>query len=185
MMNGISSCRSCSPQFRCIDAAATGSAKKVTRAIAPALADALNPLLANKEAKRARRNSDRGQHLLRQTATSTNAAPSPLIARNDHHRTGPFATVPPLLLPAQLRRTAKDALGSLEVRIEIVTPHREPRHPALASSVADRQHRRLTWQQRHARNALDPGTSVSIYLIGDVAVVKRHLPDAQVSGLAA
>jgi hypothetical protein len=181
----LSSCRSCSPQFRCIDAAATGSAKKVTRAIAPALADALKPLLANREAKRTRRNPDRGQHLPRQTATSTNAAPSPLLARNDHHRTGPFATVPPLLLPAQLRRTAKDAFGLLEVRIEIVTPHREPRHPALASSAADRQHRRLTWQQRHARNALDPGASVSIYLIGDVAVVKRHLPDAQVAGHAA
>jgi hypothetical protein len=49
----------------------------------------------------------------------------------------------------------------------------------------ERQHRRLTWQQRHARNALGPGASVSIYLIGDVAVVKRHLPDAQASCLAA
>lgn len=181
----LSSCRSCSPQFRCIDAAATGSAKKVTRAIAPALADALHPLLANKTAKRARLDSDRGRHLPGPTASSTNAAPSPLITRNEHHRAGPFATVPPLLLPAQLRRTAKDALGSLEVRIEIVTPPCEPRHPALASSAADRQQRRLTWQQRHARNALDPGASVSIYLIGDVAVVKRHLPDAQVSCLAA
>jgi hypothetical protein len=108
-----------------------------------------------------------------------------LIARNDHRRAGPFAIVPPLLLPAELRRIAKDALKSLDVRIEIVTPPREPRHPALANSVAERQHRRLTWQQRHARNALDPGASVSIYVIGDVAVVKRHLPDTQASGLAA
>jgi len=101
------------------------------------------------------------------------------MARNDHHQAGPFATVPPLLLPAQLRRIAMDALASLEVRIEIVTPLREPRHPALASSAADRQHRRLTWQQLHARNALDPGACLSIYLIGAEAVVRRHLPDAQ------
>lgn len=181
----LSSCRSCSPQLRCIDAVATGSAKNVTRAIAPALADALHPLLTNKEAKRARRDSDRGQHLSSQTASSINAAPSPLIARNDHRRAGPFAIVPPLLLPAQLRRLAKDALKSLDVRIEIVTPPREPRHPALANSVAERQHRRLTWQQRHARNALDPGASMSIYIIGDVTLVKRHLADAQVSCLAA
>jgi len=181
----LSSCRSCSPELRCIDAAATGSAKKVTRAIAPPLAAALHPLLANKAAKRARRDSDRGRHLPTPTAWSTNASPSPLIARNDHHWAGPFATIPPLLLPAQLRRIAKDALGSLEVRIEIVTPLREPRHPALASSAADRQHRRLTWPQRRERNALDPGASVSIYLIGDAAVVKRHLPDAKVSCLAA
>jgi hypothetical protein len=181
----LSSCRSCSPQLRCVDAAATGTAKNVTRAIAPALADALHPLLANKEAKRARRDFDRGQHLPNQTASSKNAAPSPLIARNDRRRAGPFATVPPLLLPAQLRRTANDALKSLDVRIEIVTPPCELRHPALAGSAAERQHRRLTWQQRHARNALDPAAQVSIYFIGVEAVVRRHLPDAQGSCLAA
>jgi hypothetical protein len=154
---------------------AAGSAKKVSRAIDPALADALRPLLANKAAKRARR--DRERHWLRPTASSTNAAPSPLIARNDHQQAGPFATVPPLLLPAQLRRIAKDALGTLEIRVEIVTPPCEPRHPALAGSAADRQHRRLTWQQRHARNALDPGAQVSIYFMGAEAVVRRHLPE--------
>jgi hypothetical protein len=181
----LSSCRSCSSELRCFDAAATGTAKKVTRAIAPSLAAALHPLLANKAAKRARRDSDRGRHLPTSTASSTNASPSPLIARNDHHRPGLFAAVPPLLLPAQLRRIAKDALGSLEVRIDIVTPLREPRHPALASSAADRQHRRLTWTQRHERNALDPTASVSIYFIGDAGVVQRHLPDAKASCLAA
>lgn len=181
----LSSCRSCSPEFRCIDAAATGSAKKVTRAIDPALADTLRPLLANKAAKRARRESDRGQYLPRPSTSSTNAAPSPLIARNDHHRAGPFSTVPPLLLPAQLRRTAQDAFASLAVRVEVVTPHLEPSHPALANSAADRQRRRLTWRQRHERNALQPDASVSIYLTGDVAVIKRHLPDAQASTIAA
>jgi hypothetical protein len=181
----LSSCRSCSPQFRCIDAAATGSAKKVTRAIDPALADALRPLLANKAAKHARRDSDRARHLPSPTASSTNAAPSPLFARNDHHPAGPFATLPPLLLPAQLRRLAKDALGTLQIRVEIVTPPCEPRHPALARSAAERQHRRLTWEQRLARNALDSDARVSIYFIGAEAVVRRHLPDAQGSCLAA
>ena len=181
----LSSCRSCSPEFRCIDAVATGSAKKITRAIDPALADALHPLLSNKEVKRARRDSDRGQPLPSQTTSSTNAAPSTLIARNDHGRAGPYASVPPLLLPAQLRRIAKDALKSFDVRIEITTPPCEPRHPVLASSAAERQHRRLTWQQRHARNALAPRASVTVHLIGDEDVVKRHLPDAQVSALAA
>jgi hypothetical protein len=180
----LSSCRSCSPQFRCIDATAAGSAKKVTRAIAPALADALYPLLANKAAKHARRDSD-VRHLPRLAAPARNAAPSPLIMRNDPHSAGPFASVPPLLLPAQLRRIAKDALGALEVRVEVVAPPREPRHPALASSAADRQHRRLTWQQRHTRNALDPGASVSICLIGDADLIGRHLSDVEGSRLAA
>jgi hypothetical protein len=76
-------------------------------------------------------------------------------------------------------------LGSLEVRVEIVAPPREPRHPALASSAADRQHRRLTWQQRHARNALDPGASVSIHLIGDAALIGRHLSKVERARLAA
>jgi hypothetical protein len=180
----LSSCRSCSPQFRCIDATATGSAKKITRAIDPALADLLDPLLANKAAKRARRDSD-VQHLPTPAVPATNAAPSPLIMCNVPHSSGPYATVPPLLLPAQLRRTAKDALGSLEVRIEIVAPPGEPRHPALASSAADRQHRRLTWQQRHARNALEPGASISIYLVADAALIARHLSDVEASRVAA
>jgi hypothetical protein len=179
----LSSCRSCSPQLRCIDATAAGTAKKVTRAIAPASAEVLYPLLATKAAKRARRGSD-VRHLPRPAAPATNAAPSALIMRNDPHLAGPYATVPPLLLPAQLRRIAKDALGSLDVRIEIVAPPREPRHPALASSAADRQHRRLTWHQRHTRNALDPGASVSICLIGDADLIGRHLSNVEGSRLA-
>jgi hypothetical protein len=180
----LSSCRSCSAQDRCVDATATGSAKKVTRAISTELADALRPLLVDKQAKRARREHDPGRRIPLPSGLSANSAPSPLIMRPDDPA-GPFAVVPPLLLPAPLRATAREAFGSLGVRIETVVPRREPRHPALASSSAERQHRRLTWQQRVQRNALGPGASVSIYFDGDPAIVSRHLPHVEVWCLVA
>jgi hypothetical protein len=176
----LSSCRSCSDQRRCIDATATGSAKKVSRAISSELADALYPLLANKEAKRTRRDRGLVRHIPQPDGSSANSVPSPLTGRRDDSPSGPFAVTPPLLLPAALRRTAQDALGSFEVRIEAVAPPREPRHPALTSSSAERQRRRLTWQQRLAQNALEPGASVSIYFGGDPTIINRHLPDVEV-----
>jgi hypothetical protein len=175
----LSSCRSCSAQERCVDATATGSAKKVTRAISTELADALHPLLVNKQAKRARRDPQAGRRIPLPHGSSASSAPSPLIMRRDDPA-GPFAVVPPLLLPARLRGTTQDAFGSFEIRIETVMPRCEPRHPALATSSADRQQRRLTWQQRLERNALGPGTNVSIYFGGDAAIVSRHLPDPEV-----
>jgi hypothetical protein len=181
----LSNCRSCSPELRCVDAVASGSAKKISRAIDSSLANALRPLLATKAAKRAGLDVARAQRLPTPPALSTNAGPSPLIMRNDHHQAGPFATVPPLLLPAQLRRIARDAFATLDLRIEIVTPPCEPRHPALARSAGERQQRRLTWQQRQARNAIDPGAHVSLYFIGDEAIVSRHLSEARRPRVAA
>lgn len=175
----LSSCRSCSAQTRCVDAAATGSAKKVTRAISTELADTLHPLLASKEAKRARRVPLEAGRRVPLPRSSANSAPSSLLTRCDEIA-GPFAVVPPLLLPAPLRAAAQGAFGPLEVRIETAIPPREPRHPALATSSTERQQRRLTWQQRLQRNALGPGARVSIYFGGDEAVVGRHLPDVEI-----
>lgn len=176
----LSSCRSCNAENRCIDAIATGTAKKVTRAISTELADALYPLLTNNEAKRARR--DREAERRRIAAPSdAKSAPSPRIARDDDPP-GPFTVVPPLLLPAALRRAARDAFASLRIRIEVEgsMPDREMSHPALATSSAERQKRRRTWHERLQSNALGHGACVSIYLVGDPAVVSRHLPGADV-----
>lgn len=176
----LSSCRSCSAQERCVNAIATGTAKKVTRAISSELADALRPLLENKQARRARRELDSGRRPPLPAGAAANCAPSPLLVRHDNPA-GPFAVVPPLLLPAPLRAAAQRTFGSLEVRIKTVVPTHEPRHPALATSSAERQNRRLTWQQRLQRYALGPGASVSVYFSGDSASVCRHLPDVEVA----
>lgn len=181
----LSSCRSCSAPERCVDAATTGSAKKVTRAISHALADALTPLLVDKEARRARREREQEQHLPHVDDPSAPPAPTSLLAPAAATPLGPFAITPPLLLPASLRRLAQDVLGSLDVRVDTVVPPLEPRHPALATSSAERQQRRLTWTQRLARTALPPGASVSVYFAGDTAILTRHLPDVEVPRPAA
>jgi hypothetical protein len=181
----LSSCRSCTAENRCVDAAATGTAKKVTCAISPELADSLTPLLASREAKRARRDLEPSQHLLAPTNPSMPPAPTPLLTRGAGPAEGPFATAPPLLRPAPLRRIAQDAFGALDVRVETDAPPAGPRHPALAASAAERQQRRLTWQQRLERNALKSGASVSIYFGGDTSIIRRHLPDVEVPPQAA
>lgn len=180
----LASCGSCPADVRCVDASATATAKKVTRAISPELADALRPLLADKEVKRGRRAHGQEPPAAPRSERSLSPPPSSLIAPIDDSP-GPFESTPPLLLPAALRHATQRALENLDVRIQVTTPPSESRHPALANSAAERQNRRLRWTQHLHRYALPPNASVTLYFEGDAAVLRRYLPDEVTSNQAA
>ena len=75
-------------------------------------------------------------------------------------------TVPPLLLPAQARKAFYVLLAHVELQVTVKRPQRVPQHPMVAKSAADRQRRRLTWDENFQRNELPAGTDVRIIVAG-------------------
>jgi hypothetical protein len=77
---------------------------------------------------------------------------------------GSFEADMPHLLPAWLRARFLQALCGAHARVE-VTLEKPVKRPAWrAGTAAQRQHRRLTWAERLARNALPPGSQVHAHL---------------------
>ncbi len=78
----------------------------------------------------------------------------------------PFAVTPPTLLPAALRRATRSAVQAMEARVRVQIAPSCASHPALAQSAAERQQRRLSWEERLRWNALPAGSSVELALHG-------------------
>jgi len=89
------------------------------------------------------------------------AAPEPPVSR------GSFAVMPPLLLPAELRKHTRRITNTATVYVRVNGGALVRRHPVLVQSSAERQRRRLSWCQRLAWNGLFRGTAVEISLLGD------------------
>jgi hypothetical protein len=66
---------------------------------------------------------------------------------------GPVVPEAPLFLPAHARQSARLLLGGLDIHVVAAPQPGRPcrRHPLLARDQADRQKRRLSWQQRAER----------------------------------
>ena len=85
-----------------------------------------------------------------------------------------FAVAPPMLLPAELRKICRGAARRIEVHVSITPPASRPRlSPVLAYSAAERQNRRLSWDERLRWNALPDDAGVEIRLLG--AGATQHL----------
>lgn len=84
----------------------------------------------------------------------------------------PCLTVtPPLLLPAELRKTVRRVVNDLVVRVQISLPPEFSQRPrVVATSSAERQHRRLTWRDRMRWNELPDSARVSVRLDGPSAL---------------
>lgn len=78
----------------------------------------------------------------------------------------PFAITPPTLLPAQLRRATRSAIQPTEAHVRVQIAPADVPHPSLAQSAAERQQRRLSWDERLRWNALPAGSSVELALHG-------------------
>lgn len=85
-----------------------------------------------------------------------------------------FVVAPPLLLPAELRKICRSAARRIEVHVSITPPPSRPRQSAvLAYSSAERQKRRLSWDERLRWNALPDDAGVKIRFLGAGAI--QHL----------
>ena len=78
-----------------------------------------------------------------------------------------LAVAPPFLLPAQLRKVSRGVTRPIVADVHLDLPPRRPKpSPVLALSVADRQKRRLTWDERLRWNELPEGACIEIRLFG-------------------
>lgn len=80
---------------------------------------------------------------------------------------GLHAAIGPRFLPAEARRRFREMFAELTLRVEVELPPPEPPRPRLvAADEAGRQHRRVTWAQRTASNALPEGAVVRLDISG-------------------
>ena len=84
------------------------------------------------------------------------------LQRPSEEPTGPYALAVSLFLPAAARHAFAHATRGLttHVEVDLPRPRRQPR--LLAATVGARQHRRLTWTERVARNALPAEAQVHV-----------------------
>jgi hypothetical protein len=84
-----------------------------------------------------------------------------------------LAVAPPTLLPGELRKISRRTTRRMEVHVLVDLPSAQPKQsPVLAYSAAERQKRRLSWDDRLRWNELPEHTDIEIRLFGAEA---RHL----------
>jgi hypothetical protein len=82
-----------------------------------------------------------------------------------------LAIAPPLLLPAELRKAVRKAPRHMAVHIRVALPRNQTQpSPVMAASVADRQHRRLSWDERLRWNELPDDARVEVQLFAPRAM---------------
>lgn len=82
-----------------------------------------------------------------------------------------FAVAPPMLLPAELRKISRETMRRIEPHVSIDPPAALPKlSQVLAYSAAERQKRRLSWEERLRWNELPKDARVEIRLLGTRAV---------------
>lgn len=78
-----------------------------------------------------------------------------------------LAVTPPVLLPAELRKITRATTRPIEVHVNLDIPPDQPKPSlVLASSAAERQKRRLSWEARLRWNQLPDDARVEIRLLG-------------------
>jgi hypothetical protein len=85
-----------------------------------------------------------------------------------------FAVMPSLFLPAAARSLLYAATRGLTMTIRVGLPPPPPWPVLIARSIADKQHRRSTWQQHYDRHALCPEARVMVE-IASVGALRRLL----------
>jgi len=73
----------------------------------------------------------------------------------------------PRFVPSEARRRYRELFLDATLRVEVEMPPPRPQRPRLVvADDAERQHRRLTWAQRHERNALPEDAVIRIEVAG-------------------
>ena len=108
-------------------------------------------------------------------------------ARRQHvrpARAGKREVVVAPLLPAKARELFHAALAGVEMHVEVELPEPSPLRPRLISSgAAERQCRRLTWEERWLLNQLPEGASVRVQVGGSAHLNKMLAREPGGAGL--
>lgn len=138
-------CGECPVRADCIRSTDPEARKRINRAIPPEQVSTASESLATlrRPDLRARR---------AQVRPTTTEAPG-VAVRGLDVAPGPCMTASPLFLVARARSRARDRLNRhrLELYLKPALLPKSSRHPLLADSAADRQHRRMTWTERRDR----------------------------------
>ncbi len=185
-------CRSCSIRSHCTSKKSS-SYKRVVRVPITPYADTEPLQAALKEAATRRR--QRGQLIRRTNATSDDPKSQPAKKKqaqeaDTHRRRSPLlrsisvevrealvATMIAVLLPAVLRHTFRHACRQVHARVKVTqSPPSPPPITYYASTTAQRQHRRLSWDQRRHWNQLDGDARVSTTVVAPSSLVVMIQP---------
>jgi len=140
-------------------------AKEISRKVPTDLVEELARLLPE---ERARRRLG-VQHDGTGRTSPRPASPKPSLAFESPQSTqsGPNAVVEPRLLVGELRELVRRASLSVTVRVVVTaSPPRRAGPTYLATSAAQRQRRRRTWDDRAIRNGLPDDANVTITFRG-------------------
>jgi hypothetical protein len=150
-------CGECPARTSCIRSAAPEVSKRINRAIPPEQVTTVTEAMATL----------RRPELLPRRAHvhQAPAAVAGVSVRSLDIAPGPYFTASPLFLISQARARARARLNKyrLEVYLQPALIPRCARHPLMTASVADRQHRRRTWQERRERQT--PGGKAVLILL--------------------
>lgn len=186
----LHACRSCPQREACLASVRPDQAKVITFTVhsdlAQRIATKLPGVLFTRRRQRSTETLGRStlpgkppRHLL--------GAPLAVQAAPDT-ATGPHQVAHAHFLPAAARRTLRRAFDNVDFQIDLRRATPSQRHPLLATTPQDRQHRRATWAQRLRWYALPEGSTVRVTVHGGAGLAAvlpwaappaKHAPHAK------
>lgn len=136
-------CRTCPMRLDCMRSTNPARGKRVSRSLAPDLVDHVQQAIDVLHRPDALRPMPGRDYEVKNTTRPTTETLSP----------GPWIPDSPKFLPASARGLAREAVLHSDLVCHIVRADARPpqRHPLIAASGAERQHRRQSWAERHDR----------------------------------
>lgn len=149
-IRGTTACRHCKFRPDCTSSTNPRLQKEVSLAI-PMPDNATLPKIVDRD--RAQRSTPSSKALNRRTYIAATQAKKP----------GPYTAAAPALVPSVLRNTPIESLRAWRVSIQSYKAQQQARKPKwLATTAAERQHRRLTWSERDRRALLPDNVALNL-----------------------
>lgn len=171
--SAVGTCNACPLRSECLASTDPVAIKQASVGVPPSLADAIKPLMPRVHRERRRQHSDQVHAQPPASGCPRRQRPGepfPVVPPDPGTLVGGWAISDPQLLPAAARAAFRRASREIVAHIDLHVPPPKPKHPYLVTSAARRQHRRATWAERHARNALPADAKLHVVIEGAAAL---------------